>query len=357
MEKDLYKALSNNVAFAVKYFTMKYHRLPTVKVYRNRFDAEELNKQTRLLYPDKDIYIRFNKEYQARLKGAQWEMFDASFFCEVKEGLLFSYENGDLFVCHDLNIDNDELKQLETLFSKCKRKSESTRNKFSMIKRREFGDFDLTEFKIKKLKVSIEENYNDDLIKLNAKIVKFLSSENENGIVLFHGIPGSGKTSYIRNLISECNTRFIYIPNNLFNHISDPDFISFISTYPDSVIILEDCEDLLKNREKNETGSGISALLNLGDGLLGDALQLKIICTFNCDLSKIDEALLRKGRLIYRYEFGKLDKTKVTELAKKLNINKEITEAMTLADIYNLSHDNNNGISKKTEIGFAKLAD
>ena len=36
-------------------------------------------------------------------------------------------------------------------------------------------------------------------------------------------------------------------------------------------------------------------------------MHQQIIATFNCDLTTIDPALLRKGRLIANYEFNKLD--------------------------------------------------
>jgi hypothetical protein len=70
--------------------------------------------------------------------------------------------------------------------------------------------------------------------------------------------------------------------------------------------------------------------------LLGDAMHQQIIATFNCDLTKIDPALLRKGRLIANYEFNKLDLQSSKILSDKLGYGTEnITEPMTLAEIYN----------------------
>lgn len=67
-------------------------------------------------------------------------------------------------------------------------------------------------------------------------------------------------------------------------------------------IVIEDAEDLLVSRDTNHN-SGISMLLNLTDGLLGQSLGIQVICTFNTHVSNIDRALLRKGRLIALYEF------------------------------------------------------
>jgi len=47
-------------------------------------------------------------------------------------------------------------------------------------------------------------------------------------------------------------------------------------------------------------------LLNLSDGLLSDCLHMQLISTFNTDIARLDKALLRKGRVIARYEFKPL---------------------------------------------------
>jgi ATP-dependent 26S proteasome regulatory subunit len=102
-----------------------------------------------------------------------------------------------------------------------------------------------------------------------------------------------------------------------------------------SIFIIEDGEKLLINRE-TENNSPISALLNMSDGLIGQLLNSQIICTFNTSLDKIDEALLRNGRLISMYEFTALDKDRAIELAKLIKKpHSHIKTATTLADIYN----------------------
>ena len=65
-------------------------------------------------------------------------------------------------------------------------------------------------------------------------------------------------------------------------------------------------------------------------------MHQQIIATFNCDLTAVDSALLRKGRLIANYEFDKLDIESSKLLSDKLGYGTEaITEPMTLAEIYN----------------------
>lgn len=65
-------------------------------------------------------------------------------------------------------------------------------------------------------------------------------------------------------------------------------------------------------------------------------MHQQIIATFNCDLTKIDPALLRKGRLIANYEFNKLDLESARILSDKLGYGIEnVNEPMTLAEVYN----------------------
>ena len=73
--------------------------------------------------------------------------------------------------------------------------------------------------------------------------------------------------------------------------------------YPDSVLIIEDAEKVVRNRNGNGNETAVSNLLNLSDGILGDCLKTQIVATFNTERQLIDKALLRKGRLIAEYKF------------------------------------------------------
>ena len=65
-------------------------------------------------------------------------------------------------------------------------------------------------------------------------------------------------------------------------------------------------------------------------------MHQQIIATFNCDLTSIDPALLRKGRLIANYEFNQLDVDSAKTLSEKLGFGTAgVTGPMTLAEIYN----------------------
>ena len=106
-------------------------------------------------------------------------------------------------------------------------------------------------------------------------------------------------------------------------------------------------------REENGN-SPVSTLLNLSDGLLSDCLNIQIICSFNTDISKVDSALLRKGRLIAKYEFKELEAEKAQNLSEKLGFKTQISEPMNLTDIYNQEEKNGNHTASRKSIGFVK---
>src|SRR5690606_12124712 len=120
---------------------------------------------------------------------------------------------------------------------------------------------------------------------------------------------------------------------------------------PESVFVIEDAENIIMDREENGY-SPVSTLLNLSDGLLSDCLNIQIICSFNTDLSKIDSALLRKGRLIAQYEFKELETEKAQHLSDKLGFQTTIVKPMTLTDIYNQEEKVFENSKNRIPIGF-----
>ena len=188
------------------------------------------------------------------------------------------------------------------------------------------------EFKVVEQNINIEDNYNDDIVTVYPKVVDFLNSD-KSGLILMHGPVGTGKTSYIRKLITDIDKKFVYIPKDLFSSISMPSFTGFLSTITDSVIILEDSEDLLCPRN-GVRSSVVSELLNFTDGLLSDMFKLKFICTCNSEISGIDSALMRPGRLIADLYFDALSTEKANNLLCNLDIKKTVTSPTPLSDIY-----------------------
>ena len=112
-----------------------------------------------------------------------------------------------------------------------------------------------------------------------------------------------------------------------------------------SVFVFEDADEVIMDRTNSVVANVTSALLNITDGILSQLLNMTVICTFNTDIRKVDTALIRKGRLICRYEFKELTKTKTEAI-----VGKPVPEGLTLADAINYESENFEQVNKK--IGF-----
>lgn len=163
------------------------------------------------------------------------------------------------------------------------------------------------------------------------KMKAFIDGETDH-LLLLHGDPGTGKSNYIKHMITNCDRKVIYIPPSMLSVISSPDFVSFMMQNKDSILLIEDAEEVLSIDRNSATNN----LLGLTDGFLKDALNLKVIATFNCDVGRIDPALMRKGRLYFEYKFDKLTVPECEDLAEFMDIERPIKEAMTLAEFFNV---------------------
>lgn len=181
--------------------------------------------------------------------------------------------------------------------------------------------------------IDITELYNDDFVEVDKTISTFMSKQ-ESGIILLHGEPGTGKTTYIKHLICKFIEReFIFVQNDFVGDLLKPSFISFLLQNKNAVLIIEDAEKVVMPRDHSSEGSVVSTILQLTDGLFSDFLNIKIICTFNTDIDRIDKALLRKGRMVAMYKFAALSAEKTSALAKKLG-HENVEGSLTLADIF-----------------------
>ena len=209
-------------------------------------------------------------------------------------------------------------------------------------------NFYLEEFEIKINNELDFDLYNEGFEDVNKEIIRSIKEDN-NGLYILHGEAGTGKTTYIRHLIKQLRKirKFIYIPSNLVNEITSPTFISFIMDNKNCVFVIEDCENLVVTKN-NTRSSAVADMLNMTDGILADALNIKIICTFNTPENNIDEALLRPGRCRMKYDFTKLKKERAIKVAKKLGL-KEPDKDISLAELFS---GENKYVKEKTKIGF-----
>jgi len=239
-------------------------------------------------------------------------------------------------------------------YEKCffeKRKRRSQQN-INLLSSGHYGH-ELLPIVVKKPKLNLSLNYNDDLAQVHSLLLDTLSKKDQSGLVLLHGEPGTGKSTYIRFLINLFKKQIIFLPPSIAGELDSPSMTRILTENPNSIFIIEDAEQLIKSRETT-VNSNISMLLNLTDGILGECLGTIVICTFNTDLKNIDEALLRKGRLIASYKFEGLSLHKSQLLKEHLGLSElELNETMLLSDFYHTKENQfGNSSTKRTEIGF-----
>ena len=243
----------------------------------------------------------------------------------------------------------DFIHQCTELMNRFKERKKRNPLEVNLIVKGSYG-LELKSMEIKKTRLDLDLFYDQDFPEVDAVIQSRLKRKNDKGIILLHGLPGTGKTTYLRYLLGKIRKRVLFLSPNVAGNLMDPDFIDLLIDNPNTVLIIEDAENIIMDR-KLTGNTSVSNLLNISDGLLADFLNVQLICTFNSSLTSVDQALLRKGRLIAQYEFGKLDIEKAKRLSFHLGIKKEINRPMTLAEI---SNQDENSLEPRREqtVGF-----
>ncbi|MFY7899232.1 MAG: AAA family ATPase [Chitinophagaceae bacterium] len=215
---------------------------------------------------------------------------------------------------------------------------------------------DLKTLSIEPTKLDIDLYYNDDFKAIDALIKERLHKEKDKGIVLLHGLPGTGKTTYLRHLIGSLKKKVMFVSPSVATNLMNPEFMDLLIDNPNAVLVIEDAENIIMDRRYNNN-SGVSNLLNISDGLLSDCLNVQIICTFNSDITYVDNALLREGRLIAKYAFDKLEVKKANALSQHLQLGKTFYKPMTLAEITNTNTVITETIKTNHVVGFRRSVD
>ena len=216
----------------------------------------------------------------------------------------------------------------------------SPKTKYLWVKSGSYG-ITTNELSFDKMDVELDKNYNDDLP--YDRIKEILSSD-KSELILFDGKPGTGKTTLIKKLMEDIDKKFLYVNTSYLLGTDPTKFVDFLLQRNENIVVLEDCEKLLLEREQGNMF--MEVLLNLTDGILGDSVKPKFICSFNCSEKKLDKALLRRGRLSLKYTFNELSLEKTRKLIP------EADKPLTLADIYNHEVENMVGAMAYSRVGF-----
>lgn len=98
------------------------------------------------------------------------------------------------------------------------------------------------------------------------------------------------------------------------------------------LLVLEDCDELIRADAKSGTGQSLARLLNLTDGMLGQGVKVMVCITTNEALGRLHPAITRPGRCLAEVEVGRLSRAEArTWLGRDLPTG---AEGATLAELY-----------------------
>lgn len=132
---------------------------------------------------------------------------------------------------------------------------------------------------------------------------------------LLHGCPGSGKTSLVRALASECNLDLYAL--SLTSVRDDTTLMNlFASVEPRSALLIEDIDTatMARDRDADKEGVSTSGLLNALDGV-STPHGLILFMTSNRK-NKLDPALLRPGRCDRSFKISWMDDEQLARMVK-----------------------------------------
>jgi hypothetical protein len=203
----------------------------------------------------------------------------------------------------------------------------------------------------------IEANYpravRDQLAELAATTV----GASESGrLLLWYGPPGTGKTYALRargwEWRSWCTLHYVIDPEVFFGQradymvdvlLEDEDYLGIESLKPAKrsnwrLMVLEDTGELLAADAKERTGQGLSRLLNLVDGIVGQGLRVLVLVTTNEPLRRLHPAVARPGRCAARVEFEPFSAAEAAQWLAFRGLAHETIGSATLAQLFARLH-------------------
>jgi len=203
----------------------------------------------------------------------------------------------------------------------------------------------------------VDGNYTKKVMDDYKFAIKDLNSESPSGrIVVMRGPAGTGKTHLIRAMLLQVpDAMFVLISPEVVTNLAGPELLPLLMNYRGGstgpiVLILEDADRCLVARA-DENMSLIQSLLNLGDGILGSLLDVRIVATTNADELKMEQAIMRPGRLSKMLDVDHLDPLTAQQIFRRLlpgvdfpvEINGSTNPKdfkVTLAEVYSMARKN-----------------
>lgn len=144
------------------------------------------------------------------------------------------------------------------------------------------------------------------------------TTEGSGKLILLHGPPGTGKTRFILTLLSEwrdwCTASVVTDSDRFFGDATYLNSIVFGAAHLNDwlLLVVEDGDDYLNVGARETKGQSIARLLNIGDGIVGQGINLLTLLTTNVPMAQLNPAIVRPGRALANIHFGPFTATEAT---------------------------------------------
>lgn len=196
------------------------------------------------------------------------------------------------------------------------------------------------------------DNYTESTRMQLVALEDILEKENYFGhIILLDGLPGTGKSYYIKRLVSKLHQSMkikgiYYFIGDGINHLEIEHCLKHC------LLIFEDADSVLG--PKYNRNSNVTKILNFSSGFF-DTKGLFVFST-NLENSDIDSAFMRDGRLLAHIEFGTFTREQGEQWLEVHHCKTKLeNKPFTLANLYAIMNNYHKieDRKKKSNIGFS----